>query len=179
MGETLDSDITEWDKIHMVPFVCTHNNKFIIFQYKILNRILATNSFLYKLKLKETNLCTFCNETKESIMHLFWECPVVRNFWIEIKNLYRETCNIELSLSASNIILGSSIFDISTNYFIILIKYFIYSCRLRASRPALIGLMSMLKTTYSIEKLSAAFHQSPAIGEKIEFKWAPMIPLIE
>jgi hypothetical protein len=33
------------------------------FQYKLVHRILITNSFLYKCGLKETELCTFCTET--------------------------------------------------------------------------------------------------------------------
>jgi hypothetical protein len=34
--------------------------------YKILHRILYANSLLFKCKLKETQLCNFCNETKET-----------------------------------------------------------------------------------------------------------------
>ena len=44
------------------------------FQFKLSYRITATNSFLFKCGLKETELCTFCKETKKSLLHLFWEC---------------------------------------------------------------------------------------------------------
>jgi len=52
-------------------FLLYKNNQFSVFQYKILHRILSTNSLLFKCKLKETQLCNFCNETKETILHLF------------------------------------------------------------------------------------------------------------
>ena len=40
------------------------------FQYKINNRILATNSFLYKINKIDSNRCSFCKQTIESIKHL-------------------------------------------------------------------------------------------------------------
>jgi uncharacterized membrane protein len=40
-------------------------------------RILITNSFLYKYVLKETDLCTFCIETKESLVHVIGNAGTV------------------------------------------------------------------------------------------------------
>ena len=39
--------------------------------YKTLHRIVYANSLLLKCKLKETELCNFCNEIKETILHIF------------------------------------------------------------------------------------------------------------
>ena len=36
---------------------------------------------------KESELCTFCNETKESLVHIFCECVHSKNVWLCIKNL--------------------------------------------------------------------------------------------
>jgi hypothetical protein len=47
-------------------FLLQKDTKLQDFQYKLIHRILITNSFLYKCGLKETELCTFCTETKES-----------------------------------------------------------------------------------------------------------------
>ena len=41
------------------------------FQYRISHRILATNEYLFKLKLKDSKLCRFCNIKHESVIHLF------------------------------------------------------------------------------------------------------------
>ena len=55
-------------------FLLQKDTKLQDFQYKLIHRILITNSFLYKCGLKETELCTFCTETKESLVHIFGEC---------------------------------------------------------------------------------------------------------
>jgi hypothetical protein len=42
--------------------------------------IIPTNSFLHKIKLKNTNLCTFWKIHDETIEHLFFDCPVTHIF---------------------------------------------------------------------------------------------------
>ena len=167
----LDSMIENWNFIYQLPFSNSKNNKYIMFQYKIIHRILSTNALLYKYKLKETHLCSFCNEIKETISHLFWGCIVVRNFWLEISKILREQCDIEIPNTAVEIVLGSETLSNFENFIVILIKYYIYSCRLKASVPSTPGIINMLKHTYEIEILSASFYRQPAMRDKIEQKW--------
>jgi hypothetical protein len=60
--------IEDWSFIYCIPFSIT---KLQDFQYKLIHRILITNSSLYTCGLKETELCTFCTETKESLVDIF------------------------------------------------------------------------------------------------------------
>ena len=46
-------------------------------------------TLLFKCGLKETKLCTFCTETKESLLHLFWECISSKNFWFSLVNVFK------------------------------------------------------------------------------------------
>ena len=176
--ELLEFDVENWDYIHKLPFKCTRNNKLSIFQYKILHRILATNSFLYKCHLKETHMCTFCTETKETILHLFWECNIVRNLWLEIVEEFKDRCNLEIPVSSLSVILGSEDFDLSVNFYIVLIKYYIYSCKLSGTIPTAFGVRNMLKQTYNMEILSATMSKTPAIKVKIENKWSTVKNMI-
>ena len=41
-----------------------------MFQYKIVNRITATNKYLRMINVKESENCTFCNAKPETIAHL-------------------------------------------------------------------------------------------------------------
>ena len=50
-------------------------------QFKILNDILFTNSRLAKIGLIQSDLCTFCKTSRETIDHLFFHC--VHSFWEE------------------------------------------------------------------------------------------------
>ena len=87
--------IEDWSFIYCIPFSVTKDTKLQDFQYKVIHRILITNSFLYKCGLKETELCTFCTETKENLVHIFWECNYVRNFWLAIGN-FLKICGVSL-----------------------------------------------------------------------------------
>jgi hypothetical protein len=80
-GQELGIQIDDWWNIYSSPFRTTRNTKLQNFQFKLSHRITATNSFLFKCGLKETELCTFCTETKESLLHLFWECTYSKHFW--------------------------------------------------------------------------------------------------
>ena len=170
----LEVEIDNWEQIYLTPHHCTKSSKYITFQYKILNRILSTNNLLMKCKLKETNLCSFCNETRETILHLLWDCYVVKNLWLEFANFLSDTCNITFNFSASNVILGCDNADALVNFLIILVKYYIYSCRFTSASPNLSGIMNIIKNSYKIEKISASFFKTPAVVEKIEAKWLPL-----
>ena len=86
-------------------FSVTKDTKLQYFQHKLIQRILITNSFLYKCGLKETELCTFCTETKESLVHIFWECNYARNFWLSIGN-FLNICHVSLPFNAKDILLA-------------------------------------------------------------------------
>ena len=59
--------------------------KLIVFQFKLLHRRLATNSFLTKIDLKDNEQCTFCQKDMETLIHLFWTCRVSTLFWHDFK----------------------------------------------------------------------------------------------
>jgi hypothetical protein len=54
--------------IFILPLLWLQETKLQNFQFKLSHRMTATNSFLFKCGLKETELCTFCTETKESLL---------------------------------------------------------------------------------------------------------------
>ena len=60
----------DWKAIYKLPLKVAMDTKTREFQYKILNKYLPTNSFLYKNGLKPSPLCTFCDEESETLEHL-------------------------------------------------------------------------------------------------------------
>ena len=145
-----------------------------MFQYSGLHRILSTNSSLFEFSLKETNLCSFCNETKLSIFHLFWNCATSRTFWLELSEKVHNKCNFIISLSADKVVLGSATLELSDNMLIVLAKYYIFSCRLNFPKPFVQGFIKLLKTTNNIVKMSSSWHRSPAVECRIENKWVKL-----
>ena len=65
------NDIKQIDKL---PFKTTNNSKFQWLQYRINHFRLTTNTFLYKIKIKQDPLYSFCKKENENMIHLLWEC---------------------------------------------------------------------------------------------------------
>ncbi len=81
----------QWKTIFTIPYTCTINTKLRAFQYKYLMRIIPNNAFLFKCKLKPSNLCEFCHMYTETNKHMFWECNIVQAFWSQINQLIQSS----------------------------------------------------------------------------------------
>ena len=95
-----------WEVIYQIPHVATLDTKTRIFQYKLLNRIIYTNKSLYKMKMIDSPLCTFCKISDESLEHLFCRCDFIVAFWMSVV-LWLKSLHIAIdSLNDSDIIFG-------------------------------------------------------------------------
>ena len=70
--------VFSWNKIYTCLSKATIDCKIREFQYKMLNRILYTNKILFKMKLVESLLNSFCKEFDESLNHLLYCCTFAR-----------------------------------------------------------------------------------------------------
>jgi hypothetical protein len=86
-------------------------------------------------------------------------------------DILKNKCNVEMPISAQHIILGSDMLDYSINIFIVLIKYYIYSCRFSRQTPCVSGVINILKRTYETERQFASIYQTPTIRDRIVKKW--------
>lgn len=75
-------------------------------QYQILHRIVPTNNYLYKIKLKDSPLCSFCKLNIETIEHLFTECPEVKDIWYRIEELFLTKYNVSFIFDKRSILFG-------------------------------------------------------------------------
>ena len=80
------AEMIDWSKSYSLPFLCTRESKLQIFQFKLLHRRISTNRYLFKIGLISSELCSFCESSTETLLHLFWECPRVKIFWNEVKD---------------------------------------------------------------------------------------------
>ena len=70
-----------WPRIYTLASKLTIDSKMRIFQYKILNNILYLNKALYKMKIADSPLCTFCSQEDEMIEHIFLSCKYSKRLW--------------------------------------------------------------------------------------------------
>ena len=154
-----DSELV-WNKIYSLPFQVALDTYTRDFQYKILNRILFTNSKLFKLKLVESPLCSFCDKNEETLEHLFVFCEHSRAFWKEISSWLHE-CGIETLPDLTdqiNIMFG--LFDVDNhfmllNHIMLIAKQTIFLCRQKSITPSFIIFLAHLKKIFRIEEYLA------------------------
>ena len=147
----------DWSKIYINPFRSTIDTKLRAFQYKFLKQILPTNDFLHKCKIVQSSLCDLCNMHNETIIHLFWECPVSQAFWSNFSRFLEEN-NIVVHVDYLTIALGVFSNDrksIVTNFLILIAKYLLYKCKLNKTEPNISMFKSELKQREQIERLIA------------------------
>ena len=144
----------DWEEIYSLPFTVTIETKIREFQYKILSNITFTNQKLFKLKMIESLLCTFCKRETESLEHLFFYCYVTKFFWEAFCSWLIE-CSIALQPLTHYIVFGifnvEKDFDI-LNHVVLAAKLYIYKCKLNNVNPSLQAYKAKIRGVYQIEK---------------------------
>ena len=150
----------KWKQIYQLPFKCTMSTNTRWFQYRLVHRILATNTFLQKIGIVNCNICSFCKTDPETLSHLFYSCRIVSNFWRRISQWIIDKCHHidSLSLTEDEIILGEvnkRKADLTLNFIILSAKQYIYKCRTSQQTPQTQNFKMWLKETYNTEKYIA------------------------
>ena len=167
--ESLFSDYSfDWERIYSLPHIVTLDTRSRIFQFKLLNRIVYTNAVLYKMKLSDTTLCSFCESSEETLEHTFLHCQFSSIFWTQVINwLNSVNFNIEI-LSDYDKMFGyikERPHRTLLNHIIIIAKQVIYYNRRRKTKPLLCHLITKLKFIEHVEyfiakrKSRLVFHQ--------------------
>ena len=141
----------EW-KLYFLNIKQWHEIKLRDFQYKINNKILVTNSFLFKINKVDSEICSYCKEQPEQIHHLFLTCPKVKLFWNELKTWLHANINLEISLEDREILFSYSGKKELVNYIYVLAKYFIYQSKFFTRNININGFISLLKKKMLSEK---------------------------
>ena len=131
---------------------CTKNVRYIQLHYNIIHRILVTNRSLFLMGIKDSDSCTFCNDHRETILHLLVECHMVDQFWKHLIN-WLNLINIKIRLSPDNIIFGLHHSSTVLNYILLIAKKYIYVTRCYGKIPLFQNVLSILKFNLKDEKL--------------------------
>ena len=140
------------------------------FQFKILNDILFLNTRLAKIGRIQSDLCSFCQTSPETLEHFFYRCSFSTEFWNKFENFWLTVAGKQIKLDYINIILG--ILDQRSNllnYFIVLGKLYLWNCRKNKQVPLFLPFEDVVKRKYEIEKLIAS--QSILNLKYFQAKW--------
>ena len=145
----------KWKLIYKMPFVCLTDTKSRTLKYKTNTRTLLLNKRLHKMKIVESELCTFCKQEEETPEHIFTECQHVCNFWEEFLKWWHTKFDINLQLKEEDILFGvfvGSSHRLLLNQCMIVAKQMIYACRYRGILPSFEMFWLKLKSIHVIEK---------------------------
>ena len=70
-----------------------------MFQYKVLHDTLYANKMLFKFGKVTSRPGSFCKLQFETIMHLFYDCVIVKRIWTQLKSILSK--NVTFPVSAT------------------------------------------------------------------------------
>ena len=102
------------------------------FNYIIAQIILTTNEYLFKIKIRNSNLCSFCCNKVETLKHLFISCELVDNIWTLLEQWIYGKCGFLLNYSKLELLFGKIGNRFSApNTIVKLVKHYIYRQRVK------------------------------------------------
>ena len=154
-----DTDINFSD-VFCNLYLVTNDSKLKKFQYKLLHKALPTNTFLVKIGIKNSDICNFCKNASDSILHYIWLCPVVKLFWNRIKTWLEEFFDIPIEWNMANIVFITNVnecpFEI-IEFVMLFTKYYIHCCKWSNNLPTIEVLKAKLKGTEKMERSNSIF----------------------
>ena len=117
----------DWEAIFLMPFSITRDTKIRWFQYRIIDRILGTGAYLFKINYAESSTCTYSKKYPETIEHLFWTYRYsqahVRNYLMSQNNIFGNLTLKEILFVYINCSKKTK------NLLPIIFKMYIFNCR--------------------------------------------------
>ena len=175
LAEDLFSNVqVNWENTYQLPFLCTTETKLRVFQFKFLHRRVATNDFLLKIGKKETDSCSFCAGSPETLTHLFWHCRSTQSFWNNVSQWTSENLdltNLNIAPFSPALCLGliENISNLLPHRFLLIARHYIYCCKLRNTFPLVQVYTQLAIRSMEIEKQIVFDNNNLASFRK---KWA-------
>ena len=169
-----DGWIPDWGVAYGLAARCTKSTKLLNFHYRFLHRILPTNVLLTKIGLKQDPNCTFCSNSPESLIHLFWYCMNVETFWENLIERLKESKLVPRNYPKQiTVFLGlrpdTSTFSLQLNFCFLLARYYIWCCKTSNKTPRLQSFIMVLKSQFYIESYQTRENSK---------KWQPLLPIL-
>ena len=155
----------------------TKNTYLHALHYKIINRIVATKTFLYRIGRAENTTCTLCRQENETLLHAFYSCEKIQRFICELKCHALSKYGIELSTISKLWFFPQH--DTETKIEILLkliAKYTIMRSRTLNRQPDIELFTALLKEEALKEKGAAIRSRT---NNKFENKWGNVISVLQ
>ena len=141
-----------------------------MFQFKLANRILATNTYLKMINIRECDRCTFCNLEPETLAHLFWQCPKTKIFIAEMKTEILQKCYINLEIVSKTWFFPTNL-SANETCLITFAKLVIYQARYNETLPTIRHLKNKIQQEVEME---ASIAKARCKQDDFERRWGAL-----
>ncbi len=155
-----------WRNSFILARKMTKESKLQVLQYKVLHQIIPTQQYLYRRKVVQSPFCQSCHDILDTTQHMLLECPQVQNIWKQLKTLFEQKEQFEISIDKYTVIFGckSSNSKIQKwNYLALLVKFYVTRCRLHATVPQWIACVSFIQYRISVLRYIAKMENKMSI----------------
>ena len=163
--------MTELGKLHESIKSFSNHVKMRDFQYRLLQNALVTNCMLFKWKLIESDLCTFCQNYRETTLHILFECPLVKVMWDLFVEYVNKMFNKRIIVNGE-VIVTNNFYSPKThvvNTLGLILKQFIYVKRCLKEKLYFTQFTQYVAKIRAIEKYIAVKNQNLRLYYK---KWS-------
>ena len=169
----LSFEQVEWDKIFIKCFKITNATKLRNFHYKIINKVLITNSQLSRY-MDISSKCTLCKKEEETMLHLLFECEKVQQLWKNLQKWIKYFIGQTVECDKTMIILHTyeGKHKELINLFILVLKRYIYVARCKKEQIHFQGYIQLIHHTMKVERIAAI--QADSLNKYYK-KWRPYL----
>ena len=149
-----------WKNIYTLAKYLTQDTKLVEFQFKIIHRVYATDSYVAKFDETVNETCIKCDQIN-NIPHFFVDCIKVQQFWLDFKGWINNIEGKIIDLKTIDIIFGiiqTCTFRI--NFLLLHAKWWIHVNREQKQNILFLPFLSYIKKIMYIEKQIALGRQS-------------------
>ena len=168
----LELDDIEWIENFQDVFTWTVSSKLRSFYYQLRMKDIMCNEKLFKMKKINNPGCDWCDNSNQDIIHLFWDCPVIIEIWLETTKLINTTLGCDLKIKRELIYL----YDIEAgnlttiiNLIILIVCRSIYVCKCIGTIPSWMYTMSKIEEIERMERIISIKNNKLCLHLK---KWA-------
>lgn len=84
----VDTDLC-WKHWYSLPYTVSREVRLQSFQFRALHRIIPCNAYLQRIRIKDSKVCSFCDEW-DDLVHFFYYCPATVDFWDSVHGFVAE-----------------------------------------------------------------------------------------
>ena len=130
-------------------------------------------------KIVDSSLCNFCNKADQDILHMIYDCDVVKKFWEEFQNEFidRLPHAFNLKIDKELVLFGrkeNTATDSVLDFVVLYAKFFLYKCKLQDINPTFVNFLFSLKKRFQMEKYLACINCKSI---QFEEQWALYHPI--